>query len=139
MAVIDFSLTSFPVDAAWHLQITGDLDSATMGSLLLLVNERNPVVTTAFQKASRPSQTDRLVLSVVHADAARTMLEHGLSDEDFQDDANFPEGSLGATLLSLFQRIFPDQSITDVRLRRQQSPALFASELQAATKIFEVS
>jgi hypothetical protein len=139
MAVIDFRRTSFPDQAAWHLQISGGLESATMGSLLLLINERNTVTTTAFQNAAKPRPVDRIVLSAVYADAARTMVEHGLSQEEFGDDADFPEGSLGATLLNLFDQLFPGQSITDIRLRQRQSPALFASDLQAAVKIFEVS
>jgi hypothetical protein len=139
MAVIDFSLTSFPDEAAWHLQISGGLESATMGSLLLLVNERNTVTATAFENAGKPRPIDRIVLSAVYADAARIMIEHALANDDFTEDGDFPEGSLGATLLSLFDRLFPDQLITDVRLRQRQSPALFASDLQAAVKIFEGS
>ncbi|MFD3919899.1 hypothetical protein [Streptomyces sp. NPDC058595] len=139
MAVIDFARTSFPDDAAWHLQISGSPESATMGSLLLLVNERNPVTATAFENAGRPRPIDRVVLSAVYADAARSMVEHALGLDEFVEDADFPEGSLGATLQSLFDRLFPGQSITDIRLRRSQSPALFASDLQAAVKIFEVS
>ncbi|MBQ0973999.1 hypothetical protein ACPCSD_28190 [Streptomyces griseoincarnatus] len=138
MAVIDFARTSFPDDAAWHLQISGGLDSATMGSLLLLVNERNGATANAFQKASKPSPVDRIVLSAVYADAARIMVEHALNQDDFTEDTDFPEGSLGATLLNLVEQLFPGQSITDIRLRRQQSPALFASDLQAAVKIFKV-
>lgn len=138
MAVIDFSLTSFPDDAAWHLQISGGPESAAMGSLLLLVNERNTVTATAFRNAGKPRPVDRVVLSAVHADAARSMIEHALGIDEFTEDADFPEGSLGATLLSLFDRLLPGQSITDIRLRRRQSPALFASDLQAAVKIFEV-
>ncbi|MET9498856.1 hypothetical protein [Streptomyces sp. NPDC006552] len=137
MAVIDFSRTSFPNGAAWHVQIDGELDSAAMGSLLLLINERNTVTTEAFQNAARPRPVDRAVLSAAHADVARTLMEHALSHEDFADGCDFAEGSLGATLLSLFQRLFPEQSVTDVRLRRQHSPGLFSSELQAAVKIFE--
>ncbi|WP_411091560.1 hypothetical protein [Streptomyces sp. 049-1] len=139
MAVIDFARTSFPIDAAWHLHISGGLESATMGSLLLLVNEQNTVTATAFQNAARPRPVDRIVLSAVYADAARIMAEHALSHEDFTEDADFPEESLGATLLSLFDQLFAGQSINDIRLRRRQSPALFASDLQAAVKIFEVS
>jgi hypothetical protein len=139
MAVIDFSRTSFPDGAAWHLQISGGLESAAMGALLLLVNESNTVTATAFQNAARPRPVDRVVLSAVYADAARVMIEHALAHDDFTEDADFPEGSLGATLLSLFDQLFPGQSITDVRLRHRQSPALFASDLQAAVKIFEVS
>ncbi|MEU1452014.1 hypothetical protein [Streptomyces avermitilis] len=139
MAVIDFARTSFPDDAAWHLQISGGLESATMGSLLLLVNERNTVTATAFENAGKPRPVDRIVLSAVYADAARTMIEYALNNDDFAEDADFPDGSLGATLLSLFDQLFQDQPITDIRLRRRQSPALFASDLQAAVKIFEVS
>ncbi|MET8227444.1 hypothetical protein ACWERY_38455 [Streptomyces sp. NPDC004082] len=139
MAVIDFARTSFPDDAAWHLQITGGLESATMGSLLLLVNERNTVTATAFENAGKPRQIDRVALSAVYADAARILIEHALNNDDFAEDAGFPDGSLGATLLSLFDQLFTGQSITDVRLRRRQSPALFTSDLQAAVKIFEVS
>lgn len=139
MAVIDFARTSFPDHAAWHLQISGSLESATMGSLLLLVNERNTVTTTAFENAGKPRPVDRVVLSAVYADAARIMIEHALSNDDFAEDSDFPEGSLGATMLSLFDQLFPGQTITDIRLRQRQSPALFASDLQAAVKIFEVS
>ncbi|MGW5608866.1 hypothetical protein ACWEWI_22705 [Streptomyces sp. NPDC003753] len=139
MAVIDFARTSFPDDAAWHLQISGGLEHATMGALLLLVNERSTVTATAFQNAARPRPIDRIVLSAVYSDAARVMIEHALSHDDFAEDADFPDDSLGATLLSLFDQLFPGQSITDIRLRQRQSPALFASDLQAAVKIFEVS
>ncbi|MFB6636035.1 hypothetical protein ACFCYF_02105 [Streptomyces chartreusis] len=139
MAVIDFARTSFPDDAAWHLQISGSLESATMGALLLLVNERNTVTATAFQNAGKPRPVDRIVLSAVYADAARVMVEHALAHEDFVEDADYPDGSLGSTLVSLFDQLFPGQFITDIRLRQQQSPALFSSDLQAAVKIFEVS
>ncbi|MER6422682.1 hypothetical protein [Streptomyces sp. NPDC001137] len=139
MAVIDFARTSFPDHAAWHLQISGSLESATMGSLLLLVNERNTVTATAFENAGKPRPVDRIVLSAVYADAARIMVEHALSNDDFAEDSDFPEGSLGATMLSLFDQLFPGQPINDIRLRQRQSPALFASDLQAAVKIFEVS
>ncbi|MGW0961491.1 hypothetical protein ACWD4K_21270 [Streptomyces gelaticus] len=139
MAVIDFARTSFPDNAAWHLQISGSLESATMGALLLLINERNTVTATAFENAGKPRPIDRVVLSAVYADAARIMVEHALGHEDFTEDSDYPEDSLGATLLSLFDQLFPDQSITDIRLRQRQSPSLFASDLQAAVKIFEVS
>ncbi|MEU3426437.1 hypothetical protein [Streptomyces gardneri] len=139
MAVIDFANTSFPDAAAWHLQISGGLESATMGSLLLLVNEQNKVTAAAFENAHKPRPVDQVVLSAVYADAARIMIEYALSHEDFSEESGYAEDSLGATLLSLFDQLFPSQSITDVRLRRLQSPAIFASDLQAAVKIFEVS
>ncbi|MEU1348114.1 hypothetical protein [Streptomyces sp. NPDC005795] len=139
MAVVDFARTSFPNQAAWHLQISGGLESATMGALLLIVNESNTVTADAFQNAGKPRPIDRVVLSAVYADAARIMIEYALGHEGFTEESDYPHGSLGATLLSLFDRLFPDQSIIDIRLRQRQSPSLFASDLQAAVKIFEVS
>ncbi|MGI3198020.1 hypothetical protein ACRJ4W_03840 [Streptomyces sp. GLT-R25] len=50
-----------------------------------------------------------------------------------------PRALWAPPLLSLFDQLFPEQSITDIRLRQRQSPALFASDLQAAVKMFEVS
>ncbi|MDJ1137339.1 hypothetical protein [Streptomyces iconiensis] len=137
MTVIDFEHTSFPTEAAWHLQIGAHLHSAAMGSLLLLVNERNETVATAFANAGKPRAVDRAVLSMVYADCARIMLEHALQQEQFVDGADFPEDSLGATLTNLFHRLFPGSTVHDLRLRREHSPSLFASELQAATQIFK--
>lgn len=137
MAVIDFAKTSFPDGAASHLQISSNLLGATMGSLLLLVNEQNSITATAFQNASKPRPIDRAVLSALYADVARIMIEHALRHPDFVDDAVFPEDTLGATLMALFQRLFPGSSVNDVRLRLEQSPSFFASDLQAAVRIFE--
>lgn len=137
MGVVDFGNTSFPDGAAWHLQISSNLHAATMGSLLLLINERNSATATAFENAAKPRPVDRIVLSAVYADAARVMIEHALRSDEFSDEAVFPDDTLGGTLLSLFHHLFPGSSINDVRLRRNRSPSLFASDLQAAVKIFE--
>ncbi len=138
MSVIDFANTSFPDRAAWHMQISGNLYGAAMGSLLLLVNEQNGLVATAFKNAGRPRTVDKVVLSSVYADVARVMIEHALRDDDFKDGVEFPDDTLGATLSALFHHLFPGSSINDLRLRLTHSPTLFASELQAAVKIFEV-
>jgi hypothetical protein len=136
MAVVDFSKTSFPDNAPWHLQISNNLHAATMGSMLLLINEKNKIAATAFENAAKARPIDRVVLSAVYADAARLMLEHALRQEEFDETASFPEDSLGATLLSLFHQLFPGSTVNDVRFRLNRSPALFASDLQAAVKLF---
>lgn len=137
MAVVDFAKTSFPDHAAWHLQISSNLYAATMGSLLLLINEHNRATAAAFENAAMPRPVDRIVLSAVYADAARVMIEHALRIEEFDDEASFPDDTLGATLLSLFHQLFPGSSVNDVRLRLNRSPSLFTSDLQATVKIFE--
>lgn len=137
MAVIDFSHTSFPGGAAWHLQIGNDLLDATMGSMLLLVNEANAATATAFRNAGRPRLIDRVILSTVYADVARIMIEHALRHPDFVDGAVFPDEALGNTLMGLFHRLFPNSSINDVRLKFERSAGQFASDLQAAVEIFQ--
>ncbi|MBB4772358.1 hypothetical protein [Actinomadura livida] len=138
MAVIDFAKTSFPDRAAWHLQIGERLEAATMGSLLLLINERNETAATAFKNAANPRPVDKVILSTIYGDAARIMIEHALRHGDFGDDAAFGEDSLGSTLIGLCTTLFPGASINELRLRQEQSPSLFASELQAAVGIWEV-
>lgn len=137
VSIVDFAHTSFPEKAAWHLQIGARLEAAAMGSLLLLVNERNGMVVEAFKNAARPRPLDRAVLSTVYADCARVMLEHAFSHEEFDDDVEFADDSLGATLLNLFHRTFPGGTIRDLRMRRDHSPNLFATELQSAVGIFK--
>ncbi|GEM31359.1 hypothetical protein NN3_23660 [Nocardia neocaledoniensis NBRC 108232] len=137
IAIVDFDRTNYPGDAAWHLEIGTDLDVATMGSLLLLVNEKKTLIAEALQRAGNPRLQDKMALSMLYSDVARTMVDHALRISEFDDEANYLEETLGATLQELFGRLFPGRSITDVRLAAQESPNLFASQLQAAVKIFE--
>lgn len=138
IAVIDFARTSFPGDAAWHLQIGDNLDSAAMGSLLLLVNEQNEAAVAAVGRAERPGESERIVLSAIRADVTRTMLEHALSSNEFDEGAAFDEETLGATLQTLYRGLFPETSIEEMRRRREQYPNFFASDVQHAVKLFEV-
>ncbi|MEV0287206.1 hypothetical protein AB0H36_24070 [Kribbella sp. NPDC050820] len=137
ISVIDFAKTSFPNDAAWHVQVSGNLFAAAMGGMILLVNERNSAMVHAFRNAARPRAVDRAVLSAVYCDIARTMVEHGLRSEELTEGASYPEGTLGATIISLVERLFPGVSLVELKLRMDQSPAHFASELRAAVRVFE--
>ncbi|MEU4395990.1 hypothetical protein [Kribbella sp. NPDC023855] len=136
LAVVDFERTSFPNDAAWHLQISQNLSAATMGAMLLLINERNPVALSAFQNAAKPRPVDKVVLSTIYMDVARTMVEHALRSEEFSETSEYDDETLGATLLALVEQLFPGSSISDLRLRMESAPAHFASEIQAAVKVF---
>ncbi|MGW6334223.1 hypothetical protein [Nocardia rhamnosiphila] len=137
IAIVDFSRTNYPDTAAWHLEIGSTLDSATMGSLLLLVNERYPVITEALQRAGKPTPQDRMALAMLHADVARTMVEHAIRHPEFDGDVDYLDETIGATLQELLVRLFPGRSLADIRLRAEQAPNVFASELQAAVRVFE--
>ncbi|MFJ5992628.1 hypothetical protein [Lentzea sp. NPDC092896] len=137
IAVVDFAPTPLPTDAAWHVQLSEELNTATMGALLLLVNEQKKAVVAAFQNAASPRAIDKVYLSAAYADIARTMIEHALADPDFSDESDYAEDSLGATLQNLLSNLFPNTSVQHLRRRRDQAPSLFASEIQAAVSIFE--
>ncbi|MEU7788659.1 hypothetical protein [Amycolatopsis sp. NPDC049159] len=136
IAVVDFSKTQYPEDAAWHVEIGGDFETATMGALLLLVNERKQVLVDAMRNAAKPRPVDRVVLSSVHADVARTLIDYALQDQDFSLEADYGEESIGSTLQALVGRFFPGQTLAHLRRRREQSPTSFATELQHAVRIF---
>ena len=137
IAVVDFSKTQFPAAAGWYVQISGDLGTAAMGALLLLINERKRELVEAFERAAKPRPIDRALLSAVYADVARTLLEHALREPEFVLEGDYPDESLGATLQSLVAGLFPAVTIDHLRRRLEQSPRLFASELQDAVRIFE--
>jgi hypothetical protein len=137
IAIVDFSKTQFPHSAGWYTQISGDLGTATMGALLLLINERKRAVVEAFENAAKPRPIDQVLLSAVYADVARTMIEHALRETDFALEADYPEESMGANLQGLIGSLFPAMSLDHLCRRLEQTPSLFATELQDAVRIFE--
>ncbi len=78
-----------------------------------------------------------MMLSVLYADLARIMIQHALQQPEFDDEAVFPDESLGAQLISLFDRLFTGRSIRDVRMQAEQSVNWFSSEIQAAVNMLE--
>ncbi|SDE22543.1 hypothetical protein [Rhodococcus tukisamuensis] len=137
IAIIDFASTPYPLEAAWYVQIGTNMHAATMGSLLLLINEANEPASTAFKNASSPRPVDVAIISSTYADVARTLIEHALSNAEFDDVTSYPEDSLGATLQAMIQMRFPDEAFEDLRRQRDNSPTAFSTRVQASVKIFE--
>ena len=137
MDLVDFQLEVFPERSGWHLKIGRDLDAAAMGSILLLINSRNRALAQAVARADGPRPVDRAVLSALYADVTRAMIEHGLDQPEFDDEAEYPDESLGQILRDLCRRIFPGESIGELRFRRANSPSLLATDIQAGVRIFE--
>jgi hypothetical protein len=137
IAIVDFTRTSFPDNAAWHVDLGQRLEAATMGTLLLYLNERSKAVVQAFKNAASPGKSDRLVLSAVYADVARIMIESALNNPDFDDSATFEDESLGRTLQNLVWSVFPGRTIADLRQLRDHSPNQLATQIQAAVGVFQ--
>ncbi|WP_227980734.1 hypothetical protein [Nocardia spumae] len=136
IAIVDFATTSYPENAAWYLEIGSNLEAATMGAILLLVNEKNAVMTEAVQRAKSPRVQDRLAMSALYGDLARSLVNHALRDSEFDDEIDYEDDTLGATLQELIGRLFPSRSIGDIRLLADSSPSRFDAELQAAVNLF---
>jgi hypothetical protein len=123
----------YPSGAAWHLELSEDLDSQALGSILLLANKRRPIVTSALQNAGDPTDADRLVLSAVQSEVIRSLVERAVVDEDFDPEAGYATGTVGALLASVLRATFPDRDLVALRRERAHEPILFTTRLQNAT------
>ncbi|WP_433611639.1 hypothetical protein [Prescottella agglutinans] len=135
LAVADFHDLPYPTKASWYLEVGDDLEAAALGSILLLANERREVIVNALAGAASPSDADRRVLSTLRTDVQRALIERALTHEDFDEDAQYPAGSLGALLAAVLRFSFPAFSLEALRRERLVEPALFTSRIQDATNL----
>lgn len=133
LAIVDFEQVRYPSGAAWHLELSDDLDSQALGSILLLANERRPAVTSALRNAADPSDTDRMVLSTVRSEIIRSLVERAVVDDDFDPATDYGAGTVGALLASVLRAAFPDRDLDALRRERRHEPILFTTRLQNAT------
>ncbi|SDF83209.1 hypothetical protein [Pseudonocardia oroxyli] len=133
LAIVDFEQVRYPSGAAWHLELSEDLDSQALGSILLLANKRRPVVVGALENAADPSDADRLVLSTVQSEVIRSLVERAVVDKDFDPTHDYATGTVGALLASVLRATFPDRDLDALRRERQHEPILFTTRLQNAT------
>lgn len=133
LSVVDFEHLPYPTGAAWHLELSHDLDSQALGSILLLANQRREIVTNALIAAADPTDADRRVLSAIRTDVIRSLIERALVDDEFDLDAEYPTGSIGALLASVVRATFPDKPLEALRRDRDHEPILFTTRIQNAT------
>ena len=137
MDLVDFRKEVYPDRAGWHLKIGRELHAAAMGSILLLINSENKPLAQAVARGTDPRPVDRVVLSAMYADVTRAMIEHALRQPDFDDETDYPDESLGQILRALCRRTFPGERIDELRQRYENSPSLFATDVQGGLRIFE--
>lgn len=133
LAIVDFEQVRYPSGAAWHLELSEDLDSQALGSILLLANKRRPVVTSALENAADPTEADRLVLSTMQSEVIRSLVERAVVDDEFDLTNDYAVGTVGALLASVLRATFPDRDLAALRRERTHEPILFTTRLQNAT------
>ena len=125
---VDFADFGLHPASPWFVEIRPDLELPAMGSILLLLNERFPLVT----EAAREMSTDRPELAVVRsalfADVGRVLVEFALSQEDLVQE--WPEESLGAVLATVVESRFP-QSVDELRKFKENDPSSWAATIAA--------
>lgn len=136
MAVVDFKKAGYPENAPWYLDIGPNLEAATMGAVVLLVNSGTPTVLNALRRADRASYAERLIQSAMRQDVVRLMVERAVADDELTDDSRFEPDTLGHMLLGLLRTFLPGTSLTSLRMTRLTDPALFSAKIQHAVGLF---
>ncbi|MFE5656723.1 hypothetical protein ACFQ9H_11135 [Streptomyces sp. NPDC056517] len=137
MAVVDFKATGYPENAPWYLDISPNLEAATMGAVVLLVNDNTPVVLNALRKADKASYSERLIQSALRQDVLRLMVERAVSDDELEEHSVFEPDTLGHMLLGLIRTYLPGTTLTSLRTMRQSDPALLSARVQHAVGLFQ--
>ena len=103
-------------EACWFLRIGGvDLNTPlSQGFQLYLNSERREFI-------EKLRDNDSLVTSVLNADVVRQMLEHALSNPEFDPLDTYEEDSVGIVLKRQYSMIFDDQAIEESRERMKNN------------------
>lgn len=136
MAVVDFKEAGYPGSAPWYLDIGPNLEAATMGAVVLLVNSATPVVLNALRKAEKASYAERLIHSALRQDVVRLMVERAVADDELTDDSRFEPDTLGRTLLGVLRTYLPGTTLTSLRMTHRSDPALLSAKIQHAVGLF---
>lgn len=136
LAITDFSKTQFASNAPWALETPSDFEQPAMGSIYLMVNERNPVVVRAVENAQRPDGRQSAILSAMYYDVGRILVELALSDAVVERD-DFAEDSFGAVLHALVRSLFPTESLGEVKRRTESDVPASAARLAAALALMD--
>lgn len=130
LALVDPLLFGFGEQTPWFLDIRPELDTPALGGLHLLINESNPVVRAAVESPDGKPETDP-IMSMLSYDVGRTLLEFALEQDDASGEG-YDEETVGHSMRALLARVFPGESLAQVRARRRSDPAGFAADVAAA-------
>jgi hypothetical protein len=114
---------------AWALHCdSDDLDASALGSLRLLVNTAHPRVRLTLDQPD--SAEASLIGNMMQFDIYRQLVVYALNHQELEDTFSYEEGTLGAALMLLIRRIYPDRSLEELRGVFRTVPGDFEAELQ---------
>lgn len=114
--------------AAWMVHISRSaLNQHVSAGVVVFLNADNA---ENLPLSGDTSPLQRTLMRLLQADVARQLLEHALEEEDFLAEANYEEETLGASVLRLLDRVFPDMSVPDVGEVYRTRRSYFQARLQ---------
>ncbi len=120
----------FTPNALWYVDVrAADLDSAALGSVRLVLNERHAAVARVL--AGDASAEALATLSVLRWDVARQLILAALENEEFIERGGmFEEETIGSMLAGVLALHWPGESPRALRQLRRTEPGRFNRELQ---------
>jgi hypothetical protein len=129
---IDFVSGGLPGGEAgmWYLDIAdSDLGASATQALRLYLNSTNTAVRAVLDNPA--ADTSLPILRFLRYETARQLLMSALTDEEFDDRADYGRGTLGDTFVTLLRIYFPGRDITQLRNDYGLHPAEVDAELLA--------
>jgi hypothetical protein len=135
--LVDFGETGVASPfACWYLDWNPtDLEAATLGSMRLYINSAHDNLQQAVA-ASETNGTGAAITSALRYDVLRQIIEGALASEDFDDQTDYPAGSIGSSMRGAVRIAFGADSVDTVRALRDTARAEFESRIQAAVRLF---
>ena len=119
----------FQTGGAWKLDWSPeDLDVPAMAGIRLYLNSENRRVLDAVS-AQPPSDSDGVILEVLHHDVARQLVTGILNVDEF-GSREFEPSSIGAVILRLVTALFDNEPVSQIRQRMRDDQSRFDTELQ---------
>lgn len=122
--MLDFARTQYPVEASWHLDIDGDLESPFMGGALLQINSRDTLLREAISRIGSADGVESLLRDELESGVSALLIDLAIAHRDELVGSDWPPDSIGDVLTNTLLRAgFEDatppasRELTDFRTR----------------------
>jgi hypothetical protein len=129
----DFVSAGLPGGQAgmWYLELAdSNLGASATQALRLFLNSNNAAVRAVLDNPRVDTSLD--ILRFLRYETTRQLLRIALSDEEFDDRADYDRGTLGDVLVTLLRIYFPARGVAQLRNDYTLRPAEIDAELLAA-------
>lgn len=102
--MVDFARTPYPVEASWHLDIDGDLDSPFMGGVLLQVNARDTALREAISHNESVDDVGVALTDELESSVSALLIDLAIAHRDDLLQNEWPVDSIADVLKNTLLR-----------------------------------